>query len=165
MWATEKEGGQSSSIRDKVLQPRELLPAGTPSSRELMYFIFFSHLDGIKVKKNLENVSLICHCALTWHTSNLRQRECVSPWGGREGAHVCFVCLSLFVCWVFCVCLIVFVCMFVSFSSLFHTLSTYLKESLCFLGDVLMKLPIAGCSIPFRVPARWNIIFITCPMK
>ena len=71
------------------------------------------------------------------------------------------VCLCLFVCLFVCVCvglflpvslfvfvcLCFFVCVFVS--SLSHTLSTHLKESLCFLGDVLMKLPIAGRSIPF----------------
>ena len=110
-----------------------------------MYFIFFSHLDGIKVKKNLENVSLICHCALT-HFQLAPKGVCVSL--GREGRCSCVLC----VCLCLCVGLFVFVCAFVS--SLSHTFSTHLKESLCLFGDVLMKLPIAGCSIPFRVPAR-----------
>ena len=145
-----------SSSRESCSLPERL------AAENLFHFF---NLDAKKYKSILK--MCLWFVIVHWHDTLptcVKESVCLLGEGGEVLTCVLCVCLCLCVGYFVSVWLCLFVCLCL-FSSLFHTLSTYLKESLCFLGDVLMKLPIAGCSIPFRVPARWNIIFITCPVK
>ena len=172
MWATEKGGGQSFSNRDKVLQPRELLPAGTPGQR--IYVLHFFHLDAIKVKMYLENVSLICHCALT-HFQLASKRVCVSL--GREGRCSRVFCVFVFVCVLGILCLFDCVCLYVCvfFLHCFTHFQLTSKRVCVSLGMCSWNCQSQAARFHFEylpgeilylLLVRWNNIYSSsCPVK
>ena len=149
--------------RPEFLHPRQSPPAErvAPCRNAWAENLFhFFNLDAKKVKKVSWNCVFDLSLCIDTLPTCVKESVCLLGEGGEVLTCVLCVCLCL------CVGYFVSVWLFVSFFfPLFHTLLTYLKESLCFLGDVLMKLPIAGRSIPFRVSAQWNIIQSACPVK